>query len=205
MKTMRTFAIVPVKELRASKKRLSHVLSREKRTELMVGMLRDVLSALKLSTIEQVLAVSPDAAVKKIVCEYGFSFISPKNARLNPSLSEAIEYAEQREADAVLILPADLPLVCPYDICKLVELGSEPSTVVLSPSLDGGTNALLLNPPDAIPVSFGKGSFFKHVEEALKKDVRLRFHVSREVMLDIDSEDDLKKLLEIRAVDSKQF
>ena len=204
VKRMHVFAIVPVKRLNVSKTRLSEVLSLEKRNELTVAMLRDVLDTLKSSKVHSVLVVSPDYAVKQIAGEYGFSFILSRHAGLNPSLKEAIEWCTQKNAASVLVLPADLPLVSPEDISRLIELGSEPSTVVLSPSLDCGTNALLLRPPDVIPVRYGKDSFIKHIEEALKADVQLRFYASREVMLDIDSEDDLNKLLETKDVESKQ-
>jgi len=195
---MRTFAIVPVKGLNVSKERLSNVLSPKKRGELTAAMLRDVLNALKASTVHEVLLVSPDSAVKGIAEEYGVSYLSPKRTDLNPSLTEAIEWCMQKNADAVLILPADIPLVSSQDIDKLVELGSEKSTAVLAPSMNGGTNALLLNPPNVIPVCFGPGSFFKHVKQAIVKKVEVRFHSSREIALDIDSEEDLNKLLELK-------
>lgn len=192
------FAVVPVKGFDISKARLSSVLNPEERRALTAAMLEDVLTALKTSTIRQVLVVSPDSAAREIADKYQFSYLSPKDTALNPSLEEAIQWCMQRNTDAVLILPADIPLVSQQDIDKLAELGSEKSTVVLAPSMNGGTNALFLNPPDVIPVCFGPGSFFKHVKEAIVKKVEVRFHSSREIALDIDSEDDLNKLLELK-------
>jgi 2-phospho-L-lactate guanylyltransferase len=204
VKRMRVLAVVPVKGLSGSKNRLSKVLNAEERRDLMVAMLGDVLCALQGSVVREGLIVSPDSAVKEIADEFGFGFLVPKDAELNRSLEEAVGYAVCEKFDAVVILPADVPLVSPVDISKMVELGSEPSTVVLSGSMDGGTNALLLHPADVIPVCFGKDSFYKHVEEALKRDVKLRFYFSRETMLDVDSEDDLKKLREMKGEESKQ-
>jgi 2-phospho-L-lactate guanylyltransferase len=124
---------------------------------------------------------------------------------LNPSLKEAIAWCVKKQADSVLILPADLPFVSSEDINRLVALGSEKSTVVLSPSLDGGTNALFLNPPNLISVCFGSNSFFKHVKEALGKGVAIKFYSSRGTALDIDSEEDLKRIREIEGdIMSKQ-
>ena len=197
MKGRLLFAIVPVKGLDVSKERLSRVLNPEKRKALTAAMLRDILNALKSSTIREVLVISPDSSLKQIADEYGFSFVLSNRVGLNPGLKEAIEWCTQKKADCVLILPADIPLVSPHDIDKVVELGSERSTVVLCPSLDGGTNALLLNPPDAIPVCFGPNSFYKHIKEALDKGVTIKFYSSREMMLDVDAEEDLIKLLEI--------
>jgi 2-phospho-L-lactate guanylyltransferase len=197
VKKMNVFAIVPVKGLGISKRRLSSVLSPEKRRALTAAMLEDVLNALKSSTVREVLVVSPDSAVRQIADKYGVSYISSRRAGLNPALKEAIEWCVHRNADSVLILPADIPLVSSEDIDKLVALGSEESTVVLSPSLNGGTNALLLNPPNLIPVCFGPNSFFKHVKEAIDRGVAIKFHSSKGIMLDVDSADDLNKMLEI--------
>lgn len=197
MKTTNVFAIVPVKGLGISKMRLSSVLGPEKRRMLTTAMLENVLDALKASTIPVVLVVSPDLAVQEIADKYSFSFLSPKETGLNPSLKEAVQWCMDKTAGSVLILPADIPLVSSEDIDRLVELGSEDSTVVLSPSGDGGTNAIYLNPPNLIPVCFGPKSFFQHVKEALDKGVTIRFHSSRRIMLDVDSENDLKRVLNI--------
>jgi len=195
---MNVFAVVPVKGLDISKGRLSSVLSPEKRRALTAAMLEAVLKALKSSTVHEVLVVSPDSAVRQVADKYGFSCISSRRAGLNPALKEAIAWCMQRNADSVLILPADVPLISSGDIDKLVTLGSEQPSVVLSPSINGGTNALFLNPPDLIPVCFGKNSFFTHVKEAIGKGVPIRFHSSKEIAMDVDSEEDLNKLLEIK-------
>jgi len=200
---MNVFAIVPVKVLGLSKRRLSSTLSPEKRGELTIAMLEDVLIALKGSTIQETLVVSSDTTVREVAEKFGFFYLTQKHSGLNPALKEAIAWCIQKGADAVLILPADIPLVSSNDIDKLVELGSEKPTVVLSPSLNGGTNALLLNPPDLIQVSFGKNSFFTHIKEAIDIVKPVKFHASREIMMDIDSKDDLIHLLEVKDIASK--
>ena len=196
MTTANVFGIVPVKGLHESKMRLSTVLGPDRRRTLTRVMIENVLDALKESAIKEVLVVSPDLSVREIADEHNVSFLRPKVAGLNPSLREAIEWCLKKNAESILILPADLPLASSEDVARLLDLGSEESIVVVAPSADGGTNALLLRPPNVIPVCFGPGSFYEHVKEALEKDVPLRFYFSQGVMLDVDSEDDLKKLLE---------
>ena len=98
----------------------------------------------------------------------------------------------------MLILPADIPLVSPKDINKIVALGSDKAfAVVLCPSQNGGTNALFKKPPNLIRACFGPNSFRKHVQEACKKQVNVRFYYSVGTATDIDSVEDLKKLNEI--------
>jgi len=195
---MNVFAVVPVKGLKDSKRRLSKVFAPENRRALTTAMLEDVLGALKGSSIQKVLVVSPDSEVGRIADRFGFSCLSPRHAGLNPALKEGVAWCMKRSADAVLVLPADIPLVGSEDIDRLVEFGSEKSTVVLSPSMSGGTNALFLNPPNLISPCFGPRSFFSHVEEAIERDVAIKFYSSKEIMLDVDSEDDLKKMTEMK-------
>ena len=205
VKKTSVFVIVPVKGLANSKERLSPVLNPEERKALTAAMLENVLNALDSSDVREVFVVSSDSNVRQIADKHKFSHISTKRPELNPALAEAIEWCMQKNASSVLILPADVPLVSPKDINRLIELGSQEKTVVLSPSLNGGTNAILLNPPNLIPVIFGTNSFFKHVKEAINKRVTVKFHSSRELILDVDSADDLNKLLEMEdKVESKR-
>ncbi len=110
-------------------------------------------------------------------------------------------------ADSVLVLPVDVPLISPEDINTIIAMGSysEP-TVVLSPSNNGGTNALYQKPPQVILARFGPRSFDKHMKQARGKGISLKLHYSSSVAFDIDSEKDLKKLLETQNnTHSKEF
>lgn len=193
---MKVFAVVPVKGLDTSKIRLSSIFSLEERKALTVAMLEDVLKALKSSKIHNIIVTSPDSAVRAIADRYAVWYISSSQTGLNPSLNEAIESCIHENADSVLIFPADLPLIRWKEIDKLVDLGSKEKTLVLSPSFDGGTNALLMNPPNLIRVSFGPDSFFEHVKASIHKGVTLKFYASRTLALDIDTAEDLNKLVE---------
>jgi 2-phospho-L-lactate guanylyltransferase len=192
---MVVFAVVPVKELGAAKKRLSSILNHEERTLLAAVMLDDVLRTLKSSIIHETVVVSNDVVVQKCSEKFGFSYISQNRPGLNQAINEATEWCVNRKASSVLVLPSDIPLISPENIEKIVELGSNESTVVLSPSSNGGTNALYQNPPNLMRPCFGSDSFIEHVEEALAKKVRLRFYYSVGTATDIDSAEDLKKLL----------
>jgi 2-phospho-L-lactate guanylyltransferase len=197
VKKANVFAIVPVKDLVTSKERLAPVLSPEERRALTASMLEDVLSSLKSSTVNEVVVVSSDSTVLSIADKHDLQRMSPKRQELIQALMEAIQWCIRKRAKSVLILPADIPLVSPNDINCLVELGCHEKTMVLSPSMDGGTNALLLHPPDLVPVLFGMGSFFKHLKRAIDCGVNVKFYTSRGIMLDVDSPEDLSKLMEI--------
>jgi 2-phospho-L-lactate guanylyltransferase len=193
-------AVVPVKDLDASKKRLSSVLSPQERGQLTLAMLEDVLSALKTSEVDETLVVSNDLMVQGIARKFDVRYLAQKAGGLNSAIEEATKWCVQEEAEAVLVLPADIPLLSSGDVDKMIELGGcEERAVVLSPSRDGGTNALFLSPPELIHVCFGQGSFAKHIKEAEGKGVDAILYNSTNLAIDIDSVEDLRKMLIIES------
>jgi 2-phospho-L-lactate guanylyltransferase len=159
-------------------------------------MLEDVLKALKSSMITEIIIVGAGSLAQQVADKYGASYLSKGRVGLDRAVKKAVEWCLEKKADAVLALPANIPLTSSKDIDRIVELGSEERSVVLSPSLKGGMNALFLNPPNVIQAYFGPSCFFKNVEAAIKKDVIIRFYSSRELAMDVDSEEDLQRLLE---------
>ncbi len=134
--------------------------------------------------------------MRDVAGKFGASHISEKNHGLNSAIDEATEWCIQKGAEAVLVLPADIPLLSTADVDKIVELGSDNDpTVVLSCSGDGGTNVLFQSPPNLIHAAFGPRSFEKHAKEAYSKGLTLKLYQSRSVAMDIDSAQDLSKLL----------
>jgi 2-phospho-L-lactate guanylyltransferase len=159
-------------------------------------MLEDVLSALQMSTVDETVVVSNDFTVRDFAGKFGATHLAQKTSGLNPAIEEATEWCMQKGAEAVLVLPADIPLLSSADVDKIVELGNcGGQTVVLSRSYDGGTNALFQSPPNLIHVCFGPRSFVKHIKEAYSRGVCVKLHYSTGVATDIDSADDLGKLL----------
>ena len=195
---MAVFAVVPVKRLSVSKRRLSGVLNPQERKVLTLAMLEDVLSALKSSVVQNVVVVSTDPLVYQVAVKFGVSYSSVAGGGLNADVGEATEWCVKRGAGSVLLLPADIPLLSFKDVNSIVALGIETSSVVLSPSLNGGTNALFQNPPNLIPACFGPKSFAKHVKEAHHKSLRVKFYCSVGIVADVDLAEDLKRLLDIQ-------
>ena len=204
---MDVYAIVPVKRLGVSKRRLSKFLTPQERKLLTITMLEDVLKALKSSTVHDVLVVSRDPNVRMIADKFGFSFFSPSRNGLNPAVEEATAWCMRNQADSVLVIPADIPLLSSADVNKIIELGNcNGSTVVLSPSNNGGTNALFKKPPNLLFAQFGYRSFARHFRQARNKGISIKFHYSASIALDVDCEEDLLKLFESPTSNhSKQF
>ena len=193
---MSTFAVVPVKSLLKSKTRLSNFFTLQERTLFTLAMLQDVLNALKSSNVNRTVVVSSDLTVERFVKNFGMTFLKETQEGLNQAVTQATKWCIRNAAEWVLILPADVPLIRSKDINQIVKLAPN-NSVVISPSRNGGTNALLRMPPGVISPCFGSDSFKKHICKALAKHVQTKIYVSSNVMLDIDSEKDLEQLLKV--------
>lgn len=193
---MKTFAIIPVKRLNESKKRLSTFFKPEERLRLVLSMLEDVLEVTRSSTLHQTVVVGVDPIVQHVAEEFGAFFLSETRRGLNNCLSSTTCWCKERGAEAVLILPVDVPLITAEDIEEIIKISSEAS-IVVSPSRDFGTNVLMRRPSNVIKTRFGPKSFEKHVREALRKGIATHIYQSPSVSLDIDTEQDLRKLLDV--------
>ena len=192
---MSVFTVVPVKTLLKSKTRLSIVLDPLERRTFTLTMLEDVLKAVKSSMVYQTVVISSDPTVEGLANNVGAAYLLERKQGLNQAIKQATEWCIQNNAESVLVLPADIPLIIPEDINQIVKLGSERNSVVISPSHNGGTNALLQKPPNLIPTYFGSRSFTKHLHKALTRGITAKVYRSQRVAMDIDSLEDLRDFL----------
>jgi 2-phospho-L-lactate guanylyltransferase len=192
---MAVYAVVPVKNLNLSKRRLSTVFTSQERRQLTLAMLGDVLAALKASAaVSGTVVVGEDADVQQIAEKLGADYLAASKTGLNPAIEEASAYCAQKYSGAVLVLPADIPRVTSRDINRIVELAKDGPAVVLASSSNGGTNALYRSGADLIPACFGSKSFLRHIKKAYQKGVSTRLYFSPSIAMDIDSVRDLKKM-----------
>jgi 2-phospho-L-lactate guanylyltransferase len=194
---MAVYAVVPVKKLDVTKRRLSRVLTPQQRRQLTLAMLQDVLIALNASKVDAVVVIGEDPEVKQMTEKFNASYLAAEGANLNCAIEKAQDWCLQTGATSVLTLPADLPLLEPQDVNRLLEFGVG-TAVVLSPSHDWGTNALLQVPPKQIPACFGPNSFVCHIKEAYKRGVSVRLHFSSGLASDVDGGQDLKKVFDAK-------
>ena len=75
---MSVYAVVAVKGLDTSKKRLSSVLSPQERTQLTLAMLEDVLNALQTSTIDKIVIVSNDFSLRDFAGKFSAAHLVQK-------------------------------------------------------------------------------------------------------------------------------
>jgi 2-phospho-L-lactate guanylyltransferase len=194
----RVIALVPVGALEGAKSRLGGALDAEERHDLVVRLLRRTLAATSAAPgIAQTIVVTPDDEVRAIAVEVGARPIRQRSQGLNRGLREARAEAIAAGADAVLVVPIDLPLVSADTLeavlAPLAEAGSpaRPLIVIVPDRHGRGTNALLVAPPDAIEFGFGGDSRAAHAECAADAGARLVELGGSPLALDLDTPDDL--------------
>ncbi len=194
---MTIWAIVPVKPLRRGKSRLAGMLTEEERTRLNRYLLEHTLTTLNtIPELEHTLVVSRDPAALALTRSMGGRTVLEDGApQFNVAIKRATIVAKAQGARAVLILPADLPLVRPADLKALMKLGKTAPAVVIAPDrrMDG-TNGLFVNPAGLIEYGYGPGSFERHCERATAAGAALEVVHSDRIGLDLDLPEDLELL-----------
>ncbi len=193
---MSLVAVVPVKDLRESKSRLGAALDSRERAEITLRSMSRVIRALREAGVRSVCVVSPDEEVLEAARAENAEALAQRSRGLNPALKEARSWAASRGASSLLVLPADLPLLEARDVREIVEAGAE-ARVVLAPDRGrGGTNALLLRPPNSLPFAFGPDSFERHLRLARERGLSVRVCERPGVAFDLDTPGDLALLCE---------
>ncbi|MGD9894311.1 MAG: 2-phospho-L-lactate guanylyltransferase [Dehalococcoidia bacterium] len=186
-------ALIPVKPRHRAKDRLRPALSRRARLGLTRAMLHDVLTALLDSALfVSVTVVTRDRRLRRLCRRLGVhTLLPPPGLRgLNAELTWAVTQPEVAQADRLLVIPGDVPGVRVSELFRLV-LPPMERGVRLVPSPDGGTNALVLIPPTAIPFRFGRNSATRHRAEAERAGLRVESVPLTSLASDIDQPEDL--------------
>jgi 2-phospho-L-lactate guanylyltransferase len=203
---MTLWAIVPVKPLRRGKSRLAGTLSEDERTHLNQYLLERTLKTLAgLKEIEQVLVVSRDPQALAIARQFDARTVREDGTpQLNTALMRATVVAQVYATQAVLVLPADLPLLNSDDLLTLIQHASNPPVVVIAPDRHHkGTNALLISPSGLIQYDFGENSFQRHCERARKAGARLEIVDLPSLSLDLDLPEDLELVRKMNGLPDK--
>ncbi|MBN2086075.1 MAG: 2-phospho-L-lactate guanylyltransferase [Anaerolineales bacterium] len=194
---MKCWVIVPVKRLSAAKSRLAPILTLRQRRELVCSLLAHSLIQLNgINGIRGIIVVGRDRAVRRIAAPLGALFIAEKpHDGLNRALARAAREAVRCGADAVMVLPADLPRLRKSDIVAVLRHAGKPPFMGISPDrLKRGTNLLLLTPPGLIRFSFGERSYRRHITAARRAGARVREYRLASLADDLDFPEDVVRL-----------
>lgn len=194
MSNNKPWLIIPIKQLALSKQRLAQQLSSEQRQSLAQAMLEDMLLTLKQSQqLGKIILLSRSDAIEMLAKQYQVDFWqeSENCQGLNPALEFALKQAKLLGAKRALIMHGDIPLLALNDVDTLAQLKNN----AIVPDYHGtGSNALLLDLSNLMPLCFGVNSFALHQQQAEKKQLTLQVCALPSLQRDIDEIEDIAYL-----------
>lgn len=137
--------------------------------------------------------VTPSPVIERLALSVGAEVLIDDGADgINGAASIAAAWALERGADRLLLMHADIPSLARNELDSLLA-ASLAHAVVIGASSDGGTNALLVSPPDAIPFRFGPGSAGKHEAAACQAGLSCAKLLLDNLSHDVDTPEDLAR------------
>ena len=197
---------VPLRGVDSGKSRLGQALDAEERGALVLGLLGRTLDILAAwPPARRIYLVTGDAATGELArrAQPALTVLTePVEGGLNAALRAARDAAVNNGATAVLMLPADLPLLDAAALDRLLDgadaavaAGKGNALVVVAPAdARRGTNALLVSPPTLIDPQFGDQSLEAHLRAAALVDATVQLVIDPALGFDLDTPDDLERL-----------
>lgn len=190
------WVIIPVRELAAGKQRLAGVLAADLRQRLIAAMLEDVLAAATAAPrLAGIALATSDGAAMRLGERYGAKRLADGGG-LNRTLDAAAAALIAEGAEAIIVLPADLPLVRPAEIGSAVDrLAQGAKAVIAQAAVDGGTNLIGFRAEAALAFRFGVASFATHCMAFRAMSVEPAIIEAPGLAFDVDRPDDVGELL----------
>jgi 2-phospho-L-lactate guanylyltransferase len=201
------WAVIPVKETAAAKERLGDAVPRHLRGGLALAMLEDVLAAvaktLHLSStgLAGIAVVTLDPDARALAEGYGARILTADARGGHTAAVAAAARALAAEGrGGMLQMPGDIPLVRADEISLLLALRRASPSFTITPSHDDfGSNAVLVCPPTAVPLTFGDDSFFPHLRTAQACGIKPLIVRQHGISLDIDRPEDIWAFAQLRS------
>lgn len=155
-----TWAVVPVKPFHLAKQRLAGIFSPSERRTLAEAMFDDVLAVLgRVESLAGVLVVTRDARAAARARQRGAVVLQEfGSADLSAAVAMAASHLSVAGCTAMLVVHGDVPGITVQDVWRLLGTRRAQRSFSIVPSHDGGSNAVLSSPPQAVPLYFGENS-----------------------------------------------
>jgi 2-phospho-L-lactate guanylyltransferase len=196
---MRTQAILPIKSFPDAKRRLMEELSPGPRRALAEAMFSDVLVALRRTErVDEIVVISSDRDAQEIAGGYGAGVLDDEQLGHSEAASLAIATAIESGVERILLVPGDCPLLDPGELDALLARPTSPPSALIVPDRHRtGTNALVLEPPNALTPAFGPESCERHAASARLAGTAHEIVEVPSLGLDIDIPEDLTELISV--------
>lgn len=172
---------------------MSSELDPAARRELATWMLERVLSAChNCDLVERVVVIAGDADGAAEATRHGAEVLAQIGSGLPAALAQADAALEGHPA--TLVLAADLPLAQAADLELVIRAAPDEPAVVVVPTRDGGTGALLRRPGAVIGTAYGPNSAAAHLALAQAAGIPAVWLPVEHLSVDIDTPDQLAGL-----------
>jgi len=188
------WAVIPVKETHGAKQRLAPVLPAPLRQRLALAMLEDVLDAvMAVRGLGGVILVTVDPqAIVLAQNRRAQTIADGAHDGHTGAVVAGARHLIARGRNTMLTIPGDLPLARAGEIEQLIAAhGPAPAFSIAPAHDDQGSNAILMSPPDAVPLRFGEDSFFPHLAAARASGIEPCVMRLPGIAFDIDNPQDL--------------
>jgi 2-phospho-L-lactate guanylyltransferase len=196
------WAVIPVKETAAAKGRLADAVPRQLRGGLALAMLEDVLAAVAQARgLAGIAVVTLDPDARTLAERYGARILTDAAAGGHTAAVAAAARTLAAEGrGGMLQMPGDIPLVGAGEISLVLALRRASPSFTIAPSHDDfGSNAVLVCPPTAVPLTFGDDSFYPHLRTAQAAGIRPLIVRQHGIGLDIDRPEDIWAFAQLRS------
>ena len=193
------FAVVPVKGTVEAKSRLGPDYPVEFRGSLAQAMLEDVLTALcAAKELAGVVVVTVDPVARQTAERFGARVFEDgaRDGHTGAVVAAGRRLAAEGRA-GMLTVPGDIPLITADEVARVFAAHGEAPAFSIVPAHDRrGSNAILMTPPDAVPLAFGNDSFLPHLDAARRLGIEPAIVPLPGIGLDIDNGPDLALLMQ---------
>ena len=188
-------AVVALKTLSQSKRRLSAVLNDEQRFNLVKAMAQDVLSCLmRHPEIDAVHVVCGEGWTRDVFPEGPLVVWQESESHAHGLIAAQEMVAARTGAERLLFIHADLPFLGQEDISAVIAASLDHHAVLSPDFTETGTNAVLRWRHQSLPLCFGEDSFARHQQAAKVAGTRWRVVRASGVARDVDEPEDLDRL-----------
>ena len=188
-------AVVALKTLSQSKRRLSAVLNDEQRSDLVEAMAQDVLSCLmRHPEIDAVHVVCGEGWMRNVFPEGPLVVWQESESHERGLIAAHEMVAAKTGAERLLFIHADLPFLGQEDISAVIAASVDHHAVFSPDFTETGTNAVLRWRDQSVPLCFGEDSFARHQQAAKAAETRWRVVRASGVARDVDEPEDLDRL-----------
>ena len=195
----RTAAVLPVKPFDDAKERLSTGLNPEQRQVIAEAMVRDVFAALaQCRELDAVVVISGEPSIAEIAGDVATAVLVDARTGHSDAAAQGVAWALDNDFERVVMIPGDCPLLDPQELDDLLLRCTDDRIefAIVPDRMGTGTNALVIQPPDAVAPAFGPGSRARHVALGLAAGVRVAEIEVPTLALALDTADDLLELAE---------